>query len=104
MKGQSRCPGPTAVIEWRYKRGRGASGDARSAETALSGGGRAPDLYTWDTKPPPRRTGCGLLQGWDSGRIYGPDGDWLRGKWHVDRPLSNLLNEPLRAVVGEKTA
>lgn len=39
----------------------------------------------------------------NSWSISTPDGDWLRGQWYVDRPFADLLDEPLRAVIDEKT-
>lgn len=40
----------------------------------------------------------------NSWSISTPDGDWLRGQWYVDRPFTDLLDEPLRAVIDEKAA
>lgn len=37
--------------------------------------------------------------GRDSWSVSGPDGDWLPGKWYVDRPFSDLLEGPLREAV-----
>lgn len=41
--------------------------------------------------------------GRDSWSISTPDGDWLPGKWYVDRPFADLLDEPLRAVIDDET-